>query len=492
MTYKADSILRNHMFNFLIQILNIIFPLISIPYISRIFGPDILGKVNFANSIVQYFIMFASLGIPLYAVREVARVRNDYRKLIKISKGITLLQIITTTISFIMFIIFINTSHITNDDTKLYLLLGIQIISNGFNFVWFIQGIEKYKYITVTNLVVKFINILLIFFLLRSKHDYYNYALIISFCSLFTSFLNTIVYVKILINFDTNNYKISLSLKDMKFHLCNTLTFFLSNIAVNIYTSMDQTMLGLMSGSIEVGYYYMSIRIVKIILSFVTSISIIMMPRVSNSIENGSIDVVKKYMNLSINLVYIIAIPFIFGIFAIGEELLLFYLGNDFIESIFIFKSISILLVIIGLSNVFGMQFMIPYGMEKKFTVILVIAAIINFLLNLVLIPLISYRGAIISTIMAEFIVTYLMYIEFKKKFGQINDRKSLYKIIISSFAFYIFIVLFIKPRISSNIFTIVVSLVISPIIYFSMLVILKDKLVLYFVKKLENIFCKK
>lgn len=490
MKYKADSVFKNQTFNFLMQIINILFPLISIPYITRIFGPEILGKVNFANSIVQYFIMFASLGIPLYSLREISKVRENNYALIKLLREISILQIIFTIISFCTYMFFINNIFIFKNDLFLYTLLGIQILSNALNFVWFLQGIEKYKYISITNLVVKSINILLVFLLLKSKDDYYKYAFIISFCSILTSFINTIVCLKLLRKFECN-HRIHLNVKDIKAHLYPIGVFFLSNIAINIYTSMDQTMLGIISGSESVGYYSMSMRIVKIILSFVTSTSIIMIPRISNSVENNNVECLKKYIKLSINTVYLVSIPCIFGIFAVGEELLLYYLGKGFIESVFIFKAVSILLLIIGLSNIFGIQIMIPYGLEKDFTIIVTISSFVNFFLNIILIPIFSYIGAVISTIVAEILVAYLMYKKIKNKIGDIIQLYFPYKIIISSIIFYILISLFIKPYIKSYLITIVISVFLSLIIYLGFLVILKENLIIYFLDKTKKYFNK-
>lgn len=486
--YKSDSILKNHIFNVVIQIINIIFPLISIPYLTRIFGPNILGKINFANSVVQYFVMIASVGIPLYSIREISKRRENIYEVRKFMKEIVFLQVSFTIISFVMFLVCITKIELFKNDIVIYLLLSLQIISNCFNFNWFIQGIEKYKYIAITNFFSKFINLALILILVKSKQNYYEYAFIIGFCSLFTVIINMIVCIYLLKEFEYKD-KIIIKFNNVKKHLYPIIIFFLSNIAINIYTSMDQIMLGFMSGEESVGYYSISMRIVKIILSFVTSISVLMIPRISNSIENNRIDDVEYYINLSINLVYIISIPCVFFIFAVGKELLLVFLGKEFIKSIFVFKIISILLIVIGLSNIFGMQVMIPYGMEKKFTIIITIAAIINLILNLILIPKLSYLGTSISTLIAECIVTYLMYKEVKEKITNKSYAKIPYKMLISSIIFYMFIKCFIVPNFSSNIEILIISAPIAVLIYFISLIILKEKFLLYILNSIKSTF---
>ena len=178
MSYKADSILKNQIFNFSMQILNILFPLIAIPYTTRLFGPEVLGEVNYANSIVQYFVMLAAAGIPVYATREIARNRDDNNALRKTFKEITILQVIFTIISLIVYTLLILSVENLRSNIYLYLLLGIQIFSNAFDFIWFIQGIEKYRYAAIATFLSKFINVVLIFTLLKKREDYYIYAFI--------------------------------------------------------------------------------------------------------------------------------------------------------------------------------------------------------------------------------------------------------------------------------------------------------------------------
>ena len=419
MGYKADSILKNQIFNFLMQILNIIFPLIAIPYTTRLFGPEILGEVNFADSIVQYFILAAVAGIPVYATREIAKNRDDSNALRKTFKEISTLQVIFTGISLLVYIIFIFLVKKIRSDIYIYIFLGIQILSSAFNYIWFIQGVEKYRYAAIATFISKFVNIILIFTLLKKREDYYIYAFIIGITTFINVFINMTTSLRLLKNFESTN-KIIINHENLKIHAYSVLVFFLSDVAVKVYTAMDQTMLGILDNKESVGYYSMSIRLVKVLLSFVTSLAVVMIPRISNSIKNNRVDDAKRYIGMSTNLVYIIAIPAIFGILAIGEEIITIYLGEEFLQSISIFKIVSINLIIIGLSNVFGMQVMIPYGKEKKYTVILASAAVLNFVVNLLLIPKYSYFGATYATILAELLVTLWMYFEVRKLVGDI------------------------------------------------------------------------
>lgn len=486
MEYKADSLFKNQFFNFSIQILNMLFPLIAIPYVTRLFGPDILGEINFASSIVQYFMLLAVAGIPIYAVREVARVRDDKNALRKKFTEITIIQVTFTSISIITYLILVFSIKSLQANIYIYLFLGIQILSNAFNFTWFIQGIEKYRYVAIATFISKLINIILVFTLLKGRNDYNIYAFIIGITTLINVLINLFTTKKLFKSFTTSD-KIIIDYTGIKSHIYAILVFFLSDIAVKVYTAMDQTMLGIMKSKDAVGYYSMAIRLVKTILTFVTSVVVVMLPRISNSIKHNKLDEVKKYISVSIKLVYIVAIPSIFGILAIGEEVVTIYLGVEFLQSIVIFKLTSILLIIIGLSNIFGMQVMIPFGKEKKYTVILGIAAILNFIINLILIPKLSYFGAAYATILAEGIVTILMYKEVKKLVGNIPQIRQVIKYLIPSTIFYIVIKFLVKPFINSSIKVILISIPLALIIYALGLILLKEELCLELMSRIKK-----
>ena len=491
MSYKADSILKNQIFNFSMQILNIIFPLIAIPYTTRLFGPETLGEVNYANSIVQYFVMLAAAGIPTYATREIARNRDDNNALRRTFKELTILQIVFTVISLIVFMIFILSVESLRSQGYLYLFLGIQIFSNAFNHVWFIQGVEKYRYAAMSTFVSKFINVILIFILLKKREDYYIYAFIIGITTFINVFVNMITSLNLLKNFKVND-KVSINRDNLKIHIYAILVFFLSNVATKVYTAMDQTMLGILDSKESVGYYSMSIKLVKVLLTLVTSLAVVMIPRISNSIKNNRIDDAKRYIGMSTNLVYLIAIPAIFGILAIGEEVITIYLGVEFLQSISIFKMVSLNLIIIGLSNVFGMQVMIPYGKEKKFTIILSLAAIVNFVVNLILIPRYSYFGATYATLLAELLVTVWMYFEVRKLVGDIPEVFKAWKILVPSVVFYLVIKFGVKSFVNSNISVILISIPLAGVIYGLGLILLKEKLTMNVLNKLFGKLSKK
>ena len=330
----------------------------------------------------------------------------------------------------------------------------------------------------------------MIFTLLKKREDYYTYAFIIGITAFINVFINMTTSLRLLKNFESTN-KININRENLKIHVYSILVFFLSDVAVKVYTAMDQTMLGILDSKESVGYYSMSIRLVKVLLTFVTSLAVVMIPRISNSIKNNRTEDAKRYIGMSTNLVYIIAIPAIFGILAIGEEVISIYLGKEFLQSVSIFKIVSINLIIIGLSNVFGMQVMIPYGKEKKFTIILTSAAVLNFVINLLLIPKYSYFGATYATLLAEFLVTVSMYFEVRKLVGDIPEVFRPWKMIIPSVVFYLVIKVVIKSFITTEIGIILISIPVAGIIYAIGLILLKEDLTMKVLNKILTKFKK-
>ena len=245
-------------------------------------------------------------------------------------------------------------------------------------------------------------------------------------------------------------------------------------------------MLGILDSKESVGYYSMSIRLVKVLLTFVTSLAIVMIPRISNSIKNNRTDEVKRYIGMSTNLVYLVAIPAIFGILAIGEEVITIYLGEEFLQSIGIFKIVSLNLIIVGLSNVFGMQVMIPYGKEKKFTMVLSLAAIVNFVVNLLLIPIFLF-WSYICYYTCRVLVTIWMYFEVRNLVGDIPEVFNIWKMVVPSVIFYLVIRFGVKSFVSSSISIILVSIPLAGIIYGLGLILLKEKLTMNLLDKILN-----
>ena len=486
MAYKADSIFKNQFFNMAMQVLNLLFPILAIPYTTRLFGPEILGEVNFANSVVQYFILIASAGIPVYATREIAKARDDASLLRKKFKELAILQIVFTVFSLLIYAIVIVSIERFRNYMYVYVFLGLQVLSYAFNFVWFLQGIEKYRYAAISTFISKLINVILIFTLLKKREDFYIYAFIVGITLVINAAINMLYSINLLKHFKSEE-KMNINYNTVKSHVYSIMVFFLSNVAIKVYTAMDQTMLGILDSSESVAYYSMSIRLEKVVVTLITSMAVVMIPRISNSIKNNKLEDVKKYVSMSINIVYLIAIPAIFGVLAIGEEIISIFLGEEFLQSIGVFKLVSSLFVVIGLSNVFGMQIMIPYGKEKKFTMILSVAAVLNFIVNLILIPRLSYYGATFATIFVELVVTVWMYFEVKKLIGKIPEVFNITKILVPSITFYLVIKFGIKYVFTSNILIILTSIPLAGVIYIIGLVIMREPMIILGIDMVKN-----
>lgn len=481
--YKTESLSKNYFFNILMQGLNMLFPFITIPYVTRVLGPENLGRINFANSIVQYFLLFAALGIPIYAIREIARVRDDSKKIKTVFFEIFLIQSILTIISLTFYLLLVTKVDILQEDEKIFLFLGLQIVSNALDCTWFIKAVEKYRYLAMSIFFSKLINIVLIFLFLENGEQYELYALFIGISFFTNIFINFIISLYILRQFSTGQ-GIKIKSDNLKSHFQGLVFFFFSLLSIKVYTLVDQTMLGVLSSSEAVGYYSMGMMLIKVILTFITSMSLVMLPRISNAVNNQQIEQVKGYISISIKAIFLLAIPTIFGIQVIGKEIITVFLGNEFKESIIIFKSLSILLLIIGINNVFVMQILTPLGKEKRVALFLALAAVTNFLLNLMLIPSYSYYGAILATIATELIVVLLLYKEVKKIMGNLVYLIEAWKYFLASFMFLLLITV-MKKYITTPVYILVFSVLGSSLVYFVSLIILKESLTLIGLEKI-------
>lgn len=391
-------VVRNFLYNVSYQLLVIILPLITVPYVSNILGAKGVGNYAFTYANMQYFVIFGMVGITLYANRQIAYVRNDKEKLRNTFYSIYTLQLITTLISFILYLIFVLVFN--NAQYKwLYMVQGINIIAAMADISWLFMGLEQFKKTVIRNTIVKLVSLASIFIFVKSSNDTIIYTTIISLSALIGN-LTFWLYIPKTIE----NNKIEIS--GLRLHLKASITLFIPQIAIQIYLLLDRTMLGVITDTIQVGYYENSQKIVKIVLTIATAIGTVMMPKISNTVASGDMKKVKYYIQNSFFFVNALSIPLMFGLMGIAKELSPWFFTDKFsgIENLIIISSLIILAI--SWSNVLGMQLLVPLNKTKEFTISVTSGAIMNFVLNLVIIKKFGSTGACLSTIIAEFTVT--------------------------------------------------------------------------------------
>ncbi len=474
------SVAKNYIYNVAYQILLMILPLITTPYISRVLGAEGIGIYSYTISVTTYFILFGTLGIAIYAQREVAYVQDSTEKRSKVFWEIIILRFITLMISMIVFYI----TYVSHGEYKVYYkILLLEIFANCFDISCFFQGLEEFKKIIGRNLIVKIISIICIFIFIKSENDVGKYLLIYA---LSTTAGNLSLW------FYLPKYLTKVKIKDLNIakHIKPTLALFIPQIATQIYTVLDKVMIGsIINDKAEVGFYEQSQKIIKLILTIITSLGTVMLPRIANKFANGKKEEIKENIMNSFKFVYFLSIPMIFGILIVSKTFIPMFLGKGYEKSTIITCVISPILLMIGLSNVIGTQFLLPTKQQKQYTISVIVGAIVNLIFNFLLIPKFMSIGAAVATVLAETSVTVIQFYYIRKYFDIKQIIIEIKNYLISGIIMFIIILLMNKLSYSLNIIKLISQIVVGIVVYFGSLFILKDKYTNNLLKRIINIF---
>lgn len=398
---SIHSVKYNFIMNFILTASQFIFPLITFPYISRVLQAAGNGKVSFASSVANYFMMVASLGIPTYGIRACAKVRDEKEKLSKTVQEIFMINLVMTILVMITYTITIFTIPRFQDDKILFMINGINILLNMFGMNWVFQALEQYDYITIRSIFFKLISLILMFLLVRVPDDYVIYAAITVFAAVGSYVLNFIRVRKIIEFRWIGNY-------NFRQHLKPIFILFAQSLAVSVYTNLDTVMLGFIKTDKDVGYYNAAVKIKTILLSLVTSLGNVLLPRMSYYVKENMMLKFKEMMLKALNFTALLSIPLViyFGIFA--KESILFLAGAGYTGAILAMQIITITIIPNGLTGVLGVQVLTSLEKEKYVLLSVTIGAISDFILNLLLIPYHGAAGAAIATLIAEFLVLFV------------------------------------------------------------------------------------
>ena len=477
------SVKINYIYNLIYQIAAIIIPVITIPYISRVLGPENIGIYSFTLSISAYFILFGSLGISLYGKREIAYVQDNKEAYSKIFWELFLLKAIFMLISIIIFYFTFVTGN--NDYNTFYKILILEIIADVVDVSWLFQGLEDFKKTVLRNLFVKILSLICIFIFVKDEDDLIIYYLIYVLSILLGNLSLWLYLPKFLVKVNIKNINIFRHLKE-------SIIFFIPQVAIQIYTVLDRTMIGyLILDKSEVGFYTQGEKVIKLLLTIITAMGIVMLPRIASKHSEGDTKTIKIYLNKSFNLVYFLAFPMIFGIISVTNAFVPIFFGSGFDKVIPVMNIISPILLLIGMSNVIGVQYLLPTKHQKEYTLSVVIGAVVNFISNYFLIPKYGACGAAAGTVIAETVVTLSQIIFVRKQL----DIKT---IILSSWQYFLAsvimfpIIYVVGCRIDSNMLSIFIQVILGGIIYVGVLLLLKNKFILEYINLLKKIIFKK
>lgn len=479
---SKKSITKNYIYNLIYQILVIILPFITTPYLSRVLGAENIGIYSYTLSITTYFILFGSLGVAMYGQREIAYLQDNKSKRSKTFIEIFLMRFITLGISilFFYFVFCLNGEYNTY-----YKILVLEIIANIFDISWFFQGLEEFKKTVIRNLIIKIISVICIFVFVKSANDlriYFIIYVLSNFIGNFSLWFYLPKYIQ----------KVNIKSLNIFKHLKPTIGLFIPQIALQIYTVLDKTMIGMIiSDKSEVGFYEQSQKIVKLLLTIATSLGTVMVPRMASTFASGDKEKLKEYMKKSFSFILLLAFPLMFGIVSIANKFVPIFYGDGYDKVSFLIKVISPIMIIIGLSNVIGTQYLIPTKQQKKFTISVTVGAIVNFILNIIFINIFQSVGAAIATVIAELMVTGIQFYLVRDEIRLIEVLKITNKYIIASFLMFL-VSMLIGIIIKNNIISLIIQICISGIVYFGLLLLMKDEIVYQGIDLIKNKVVKK
>ncbi len=397
MDIQVKSIKHNFILNNIRLVLNLLMPMILFPYVSRVLGPDSLGKVEFANSIVFYFVLFTSLGIPTYGVREIARTRDDKKAYSKVVYELSIILIGTCIVGYLVYFGVICSISRLGAEFALFLAIAPNIFLTDFSYEWFFQGVENQSYITKRYVLVKLVQVALIFLLVKDAGQYVLYAGILIGVNGVATLFN-IVHIRRYLT------PVPVGSLEFKRHVKPILIIFASVVAVSVYTHVDVTMIGLMVDVEAVGLYVTANRIVRLISQGVTALGAVMIPRLENSLANKNEDKYLHLLNKSLSFSLLFCVPVFFGVIIVSEDLILLFAGKQFEPSIFSLRLLSPILLFIPLAHFVGLQILYPKRMESRYTISVAVAAVVNVMFNCFAIPRLEQNGAILGTCVAELV----------------------------------------------------------------------------------------
>ena len=412
MENKEKSLKKNFCMNAILTMSQFIFPLITFPYVSRILLAEGTGKVSFATSIISYFAMFAQLGIPTYGIRACAQVRNDKKKLSKTAQEIFIINIIMSILAYIVFFIALCNVPRLKDEKTLLIIVSATIFFNAIGMEWLYKALEQYTYITIRSVIFKFIALIAMFLLIHQQSDYIIYGAISIFASSASNIFNFFNVHKYIILRPVGEY-------NFKQHLKAVSVFFALSCAATIYVNLDTVMLGFMKTNVDVGYYNAAVKIKTILVSIVTSLGTVLLPRASYYVEHGLKEDFYRITKKAINFVFLVATPLMLYFMFFAKEGIFFLSGNTYGGAIVPMQIIMPTLFFIGLTNIMGMQILVPLGKENIVLYSEIVGAVVDLAINYILIPKYASAGAAIGTLVAEIAVWIVQYIYLRK---QIKD----------------------------------------------------------------------
>lgn len=456
----------------------ILFPLITFPYASKVLGPEGIGVTNFAESLCRYFMLFATLGIPIYAVREISKINKDKDKISKLFFEILLINIITSVFVVTIYLFIISFFDKFVNYHELYLLGAFYIFINAFSIEWFYNGLSEFKFLAVRTVVVRLISLVCLFLFVRTKDDVIVFFSLNVLVLLINNLLN-IYYLKEKIYF-------TFQIINITRHLNPLIIIFLSSLAISLYSLLDTIILGFLKEDYYVGLYSLASKINKIPTTFILAVGAVFLPKLVSAYQNNDKRNFDELVQKSMQFIVIFSVPICFFIFVTSKVLIALLSNDSFRDANLSLEILTPLTLLIGFSYFFGMQVLLTVGEDKKLLLSVIIGTILSVVLNFILIPVYADRGAAIANLVCEIFITGLTGY-FASKYVKLNYVLKLFLIqVVVYSALSIAMVLFLKFNISKELYFLVQSVCFLIVFIIINLCILKIPFVLFFYNRIK------
>ena len=416
----AQSVKVNYILNLINTGTQMLFPLITFPYICRVIEADGIGQINFFQSIISYISLFTCLGIPMYAIREIARDRSDVVQMNRTAMEILLLHSMLTLVGYAIVAILCLTVPQIQVNIPLFLILSLTIFFTAIGCEWFYQGIEDFKYITIRGLIIKTVSVVLLFIFVKSKTDLLYYGCYTVFGVLGGNIFNFFRLRKYI-----HRENIIFSELHIKRHIKPVLKVFSFSVVTSIYLQLNTVLLGFLKNALAVGYFAAATKVMQMLLTMSACLGSVMMPRASHLIAENKEDEFNRLIQKSYDFTLAIALPMTIGLIFCAPSLITALCGVKFEHSILPSQIIAPIILMVAISNVFGIQVLFPKGKINIVTLCCGIGAVADLILNLCLIPFFSYIGTSIAYLGAEVATTVSMYFIGRKYIPIIYFKKS-------------------------------------------------------------------
>lgn len=469
------SVAKNYAYNLTYQILTLILPLITTPYISRVLGSEGIGIYGYTYSIATYFILFGSLGVALYGQREIAYAQENTEKRMKTFVEIVAFRFITMIIATIIYAFFF---AIKGEYSIYYRILTFELLAAAVDISWFFQGLEEFKKTVIRNIAVRLISVSLIFIIVKTKQDLVKFVWIYSLAD-FIGNLSLWVYLP--------KYFKGQKIKDISIyrHFVPLIMLFIPQISNQVYNHLDKTMIGkIIVDKNEVGYYEQAQKVIRLLITVVTSLGVVMIPKMASTFASGDKEKVNDYLRRSFNFVFFLSFPLMFGIIAISKEFVPIFFGAGYEKTIILINIISPIILLMGVANVIGTQYLLPTKKQKEYTISVTIGLAVNFVLNLILINLWDSVGASIATVLSQLVVDLLQLRNIKNEIPMKKLIKMSSKYFFSGLTMFGVCVILKQFIHLNSAMSMIMQMIVGAIVYFGILLVLKDEFLFMFLNR--------